>query len=796
MPVAQDQLVERLGSPSLILTYEYWLVLQNRIVERAKLETRPPSDGLPNLLLTRAIYSLCNVAPFLATETAQTFDKGLVATFTLDEVDLANFSLKKLSPLHIHAQDFKKPIGEGDSLADKWQRRLGEVPSGSSRPLPWAPDLGRVELLNELIGLHSEHGFRHRTLAMLCAYGEWLTEQLETISVDLRQVSDPISAILHDETRRRLEGRMTQLRSRDKGSVSWVEQRSIDFAQAKEQKTKLKGQFLDLLHKYGLRRFRRFVKGYSVETAKSDLRELLEELRKRQQDLIRKIILEKGKLVDELTKEINQIETTLRQIARDRLKIPQLRDELSRANSDNEKRVKEKILDLCHDNGVNRLRRTLIRYSAEKALNDLQELGAKLVTKTEELEGERTEKRRARSSVTSKKIEQWQQEIKEIREDRETANLVVADLIIAQRDKARALEDVEKGVENIRGLSEDIKAMNIEFMSALSELRSIWLHIKTITSAPEKRKQQLELVQEQIRENIALMMRLLEQRELMEIQRRQIERTLEGKAKRGLKVSCGFANFSYPLLLKIGSLVAGKPSMKKSILLGAPSLVSETSSFSDSQSLHNSLDFGKSIFDVGVAKLIKDTGTGSLTISLSLGLAYGSDTVSFFEAGVSLVYTAKLSVSDDRKFRASGSIAINGKIKAGHKAVLEAAAEADLVKDTTVFVFNDHYQWAAWLALKWANTAAFALALGANIYESSRSGAPTTEEAEYLKSLAEVYAVESNTISKTLQRIMPFMTEPVVRGDMLGNDDQYQRISETRINDRSGRLSRTSADEM
>ena len=765
--VSQDQLVERLGSPSLILTYEYWLVLQNRMVERAKLETSTPRDGVPNLLLTRAIYNLCNVRPFLATETAQTFDKGLVAAFTLDDVDLAKFSGAKLSPLHFHAEDFRKPLGEGESLSDKWQRRVGTVSSTSTRPLPWAPDLGSFELLNELIGLHSEHSFRYRTLAMLCAYGEWLTAQLEVIKVDLRQVADPISAILHDETRRRLEGRMSQLRSRDSGSIGWVEQRSIDFARAKEQKTKLKGQFLDLLHKYGLRRFRRFVKGYSVDTAQSDLRELLQELRKKQNELIGKIISEKGKLADKLTKEIEKLEADLRQISRDRLKVTQLREELRRANEENQKAVKGKILDLCHDYGVNRLRRTLLRYSEEKALNDLQELGAKLVTKTEELERERGEKRRERALATSKKITKWQQEIKEIREDRETANLVVADLIIAQKEKASALSDVEQGIANIKDLSEDVKAMNIEFMSALSELRSIWEHIKSISTSPRKKEEQLQLVQDQIRENIALMMRLLEQRELMEIQRSQIEKTLTGKAKRGLKVSCGFANFSYPLLLKIGSLVAGNPSLKKSLILGAPSLISQTSAFSESQSLHNSLDFGKSIFDVGVAKLIKDTGTGSLTISLSLGLAYGSDTVGFFEAGVSLVYTAKLSVADDRKFRAAGSIAINGSIKAGHKAVLEAAAEADLIKDTTVFVFNDHYQWAAWLALKWANTAAYALALGANIYESSRTGAPTVEEAEYIKSLAEVYAAESKTISKTLEKIMPFMTEPVIRGDML-----------------------------
>ncbi len=801
--VARGQINKELHSPSVILSYEYWLKLQMDLIEAVESWQNENECG-------RLFFNIINNHMFISEAALEnSLPERYRNLFSLEPFEdlIIKYENEDIhSPLHLppKAQNISQQEMR-DTMMSVWTSILrGQQIPVRGGSAGWRPTQQQLRDIREIITLDREDEWYKPTMLFVSKYKEWCEDNFEKLTITLRMVADPIDQILYFDRRQELDEQVQAIRERQRvGGVGWLKKRGVDFEQAKQSKTSLKQQMLSLCHKYRVHRMQRFIKGYKAETAKGDRNKLIRKLRILKAKLLEKSSKEKEtalskfrKQSEKSRKELATVQDdknkfwSLRWILRDNQQEKQLAQSLlpktsrfSRKKSTNppeqerafkqasanKTAAKKNILIIAHKYGVNRTRRTSLMtgYTTDAAINDLRKTLQAINKKRNDLSAKRQKIYNKLVGQAESKTDNWGKEISSIEEDMEEANRIIVSLLKATTEKANSLQDVRKGASDIKLLSKEIKKMNIQFRGMLEQLRKVWVHIKTVKTTPEKRTEQLAMVQEQIQEHIGAMMTLLERRELLNLEVKQLEKTLSGKMNRGMKVICGFTKVTYPKILWIGNLVAGEPKVKTAFLLNSPALISDGSNFAQDRDLTSGLTFGKDVFATGIAKHIKDFGTGELKISLSLGLAYGLGETGFFEAGVAFVYTATIHIDDDRKFRATGSITIQGKIKGGHKAVLEAAAEVDLVNESTTFTFNDVYHWAAWLSLKWANTAAYALALGANVYENNRIGTPTKEEADYLRMLAEVYAAESKTIGDVFRNIEPFMNEPVVRADAI-----------------------------
>ena len=327
-------------------------------------------------------------------------------------------------------------------------------------------------------------------------------------------------------------------------------------------------------------------------------------------------------------------------------------------------------------------------------------------------------------------------------------------------DKHTAKAQQKQAAKKVRTLTDEIRKFNEDYLRAFGELRRTWKLMKKSPEGSILDKPELyQSVAGLIAYYAARQRALLARRELLDMQVEQLEKI--DKFKRGLRIYCAFANASWYPILWTGKLVTNDYAdlaVHGLATMGSMGMLAATLSAGD--------DAGEKFFlgnflpkAADLLKLAKvtDMDTGKLEITLSLGLAGTIHEV--LELGVALVYTGTLSYGDDRGFASVGKFTIEGEASLGVKNVLQSAAKADFVEDTTEFKFKDVYHWAAWVAQKWANTAAWFFGLGANLYKGSKWEEPTKEEWEFIAMVADAYRRTDPTLKATLDWIAPFMND-------------------------------------
>jgi hypothetical protein len=235
------------------------------------------------------------------------------------------------------------------------------------------------------------------------------------------------------------------------------------------------------------------------------------------------------------------------------------------------------------------------------------------------------------------------------------------------------------------------------------------------------------------------------------------------KADKALNVYCSAFGFNFNVLLQIGHLIGGAG--------GGAAGGTATAAVSGLQGFFAMGGGGPGLLagalEGGAAGAVlsqcKPYDTGSFALSLKLGLSLGLPGDWGAKIGLALVYDAGINIQDDRRFRASNTLTVQATGKARLPDLFEAAITADLYKDATTFVFKDHYQWAAWLAQKWANI--FAWARACTLYQraGNRLDQPTPQDLANIRELALITLTENPKLRELLTRAAKFMEEPILR---------------------------------
>lgn len=234
------------------------------------------------------------------------------------------------------------------------------------------------------------------------------------------------------------------------------------------------------------------------------------------------------------------------------------------------------------------------------------------------------------------------------------------------------------------------------------------------------------------------------------------------KVDKAMNIYCSAFGVSFPMLLQIGNLVGGTGG--GAVGGTTTALVSGLQGFF---AVGGGYGAFAGVLEAGaVGKILsqcKPYDTGGFSLSLKLGLSYGLPGEWGGRIGLALIYDAGINIQDDRRFRATSTLTVQAAAEASLPELFEASIKADLIKDATTFEYKDHYQWAAWLAQKWANI--FAWARACSLYErkGNRLDQPTHDDLERIRSLAKIILAENPKTHEILLRAAKFMEEPILR---------------------------------
>ncbi|SMF94706.1 FYVE zinc finger [Methylomagnum ishizawai] len=235
------------------------------------------------------------------------------------------------------------------------------------------------------------------------------------------------------------------------------------------------------------------------------------------------------------------------------------------------------------------------------------------------------------------------------------------------------------------------------------------------------------------------------------------------KVDKALNIYCSAFGVSFPLLLQIGHLVGGTGG--GAVGGTSTALVAGLQGFFAAGGgtmglLSGALETG------GVGAILyqcKPYDTGSFSLSLKLGLSFGLPGDWGGKVGLALVYDAGINIQDDRRFRATSTLTVQAAAEASLPELFEASISADLVKDATTFEYKDHYQWAAWLAQKWANIFAWARACALYQRSGNRLDQPTPKDLANIRELALITLTNHPKTREIFNRTAKFMEEPILR---------------------------------
>lgn len=236
------------------------------------------------------------------------------------------------------------------------------------------------------------------------------------------------------------------------------------------------------------------------------------------------------------------------------------------------------------------------------------------------------------------------------------------------------------------------------------------------------------------------------------------------RADKALNVYCSAFTFSYELLSEIGKVVGGDGGGTGGIVVSAVGgLMGVASVMDKSTALKVGVGIAEAAGTGAILSQCKAFDTGALKISLKLGLSYGIGGELGAKTGIAMVYEGGINVQDDRRFRTESTLKVVWSISAEIPELFSAAIKAELLKDTTIFVFKDHYQWAAWLSQKWANIRAWLVACTLYKRSGNRLDQPTPRDLENIRELAEITLSGDAKLRDILDKVARYMEEPIIR---------------------------------
>lgn len=235
-----------------------------------------------------------------------------------------------------------------------------------------------------------------------------------------------------------------------------------------------------------------------------------------------------------------------------------------------------------------------------------------------------------------------------------------------------------------------------------------------------------------------------------------------GKVDKAMNVYCSTWSVSYELLLQIGKLAAGDACGTAG--MAVLSLMGAASGFQKNL-------FAGCMSTAATGLLLSSIhayDTGSFGISLKLGISWGTDfTLATKDklaakVGLALVYTASMSVDDDRRFRTVCTLTLMVTGEASIPGVLTAGLEFELIKTETAMTYRDVHHWAAWLGQKWANARAWVVAV--SVYENrDKFDQPTARDLERMREVAEISMMNDPQLKDMLSKVCQYMSEPITR---------------------------------
>ncbi len=230
------------------------------------------------------------------------------------------------------------------------------------------------------------------------------------------------------------------------------------------------------------------------------------------------------------------------------------------------------------------------------------------------------------------------------------------------------------------------------------------------------------------------------------------------RIEKALNIYCSYYKGAFPLFLYVGSFVRGDGDV-----LHSPSLIGKGMDL-----LVKLPMVGAGLTDIEKCKAYD---TGSMTLSLKLGLSVGVDAEVFSaKAGLAVEYNAGISVADERTFQTTAEFVLKAAAGIEIKEFFKFALEVEIAKWKGGFVFQDHYHWAAWLAARWGHFCARASAC--DVYLSSSNigpdHRPDQKALDELDRLTAQFLNDNEMIQTVYAEIRQYLDYPVGRSKQSG----------------------------
>lgn len=250
---------------------------------------------------------------------------------------------------------------------------------------------------------------------------------------------------------------------------------------------------------------------------------------------------------------------------------------------------------------------------------------------------------------------------------------------------------------------------------------------------------------------------LIDERQFEEDAVRQLQllKTIP-RIEQAMNIYCSSYKGCFPLFLYIGNFVRGDGALVQSgtwlgkgvdLLLKIPLM-------------------GTGLTDIAKCKA---WDTGSMSLSLKLGLSIGYEGGVAAKVGLAVEYNAGISTDDDRRFRTVSEFALKASAKFEIPEIFDVSLEVELAKWQGGFTFQDQYHWAAWLAARWGHFCAKARACDVYMSENNvgpdyRPDAKTMAE---LDRIASTILNDNEIIQQVYTEIRQYLDYPIIRTSAL-----------------------------
>lgn len=224
------------------------------------------------------------------------------------------------------------------------------------------------------------------------------------------------------------------------------------------------------------------------------------------------------------------------------------------------------------------------------------------------------------------------------------------------------------------------------------------------------------------------------------------------KIEEAMNIYCANYKVAFPLFLWVGNFVHGDGGFFQSKSFVGKGM---------------DLAFKLPLTALGLSDMakVKAFDTGSMGLSLKLGLSIGVDAGITAKIGLAVEYNAAINVADNRTFETVSGFALKAAGKLEVPKIFSISFEAELAKWQSGFIFQDHYHWAAWLAARWGHFAAKAWACDVymNKHNVGPDHRPSSQTLKELDELTEQFLNDNPLVQDVYAEIRQYLEFHVER---------------------------------